>query len=106
LLHQILASLVLLSKALTLQGSLVELPKFKYHPDPVATGAIKPSEEVCECCNRARGYVYTSTIYAEDEIQFICPWCIADGSAAQKFDGMFSDDYPLKEAGVNEEVIS
>ncbi|WP_144395648.1 CbrC family protein [Pleionea sediminis] len=84
----------------------MELPKFKYHPDPISTGAIKESCEVCECCEQARGYVYASNLYAEEEIEFICPWCIADGSAAQKFDGMFSDDYPLQEAGVPEEVIS
>lgn len=84
----------------------MEFPKFKYHPDPISTGAIKESDEVCECCGEARGYVYTSSLYAEEEVEFICPWCIADGSAAKKFDGMFSDDYPLHEAGVPEEVIS
>jgi len=84
----------------------VQFPKFKYHPDPLSTGAIKESNEVCDCCEKERGYVYTSSLYAEEEIEFICPWCIADGSAAKKFDGMFSDDDPLQEAGVSEEVIS
>lgn len=84
----------------------MELPKFRYHPDPIATGAIEPSEERCECCGKANGYICTSTIYAEEEIEFICPWCVADGSAAKKFDGSFSDDYPLHQAGVADEVIS
>jgi uncharacterized protein CbrC (UPF0167 family) len=84
----------------------VEFPKFKYHPDPISTGAIKESNEECECCEEARGFVNTSNLYAEEDIEFICPWCIADGSAAKKFDGMFSDDFPLQEAGVSEEVIS
>jgi len=84
----------------------VELPEFKYHPNPIATGAIKTSDEACECCGRERGYIYTSTLYAEEEIEFICPWCIADGSAANKFDGLFSDDYPLQNAKLSEEIIS
>lgn len=84
----------------------MELPEFKYHPNPIATGAIKTSDETCECCGRERGDIYTSTLYAEEEIEFICPWCIADGSAANKFDGLFSDDYPLQNAGLSEEVIS
>ena len=92
-------------QALTSQGEIVELPKFKYHPDPLATEAIKVSDEECECCGKARGYIYNSNIYAEDEIEFICPWCIADGTAAKKFDGMFSDDYPLQEAGISQEII-
>jgi hypothetical protein len=81
------------------------LPEFKYHPDPLATGAIKESDEVCDCCNQKRGYVYTSTLYSAEEIDSICPWCIADGSAANKYDGMFSDDYPLIEAGIPDGII-
>ncbi|MGR8931383.1 MAG: CbrC family protein [Gammaproteobacteria bacterium] len=84
----------------------MDLPRFEYHPDPIATGSFKRSEEICECCNKARGYVYTSIIYAEEEVEFICPWCIADGSAARKFDGLFSDGYSLREAGISEEIIS
>ena len=84
----------------------MKLPKFKYHPDPIPTGAIKVSKEICECCNQARGYMYASSIYAKEEIEFICPWCIADGFAARKFDGIFSDDYPLQQAGISQDIIS
>lgn len=84
----------------------MELPKFKYHPDPINTGAIKESSEVCECCERVTGYIYTSTIYAEDKIEFICPWCIANGSAAKKYDGLFSDSYPLEEGGISEKIVN
>ncbi len=81
------------------------IPKFKYHPDPIATGAIKKNDSQCECCGENRGYTYTATLYSPEEIEFICPWCIADGSAAQKFDGMFCDDYPLIEANLNNSII-
>ena len=28
----------------------MELPAFKYHPDPVATGSVLRSEAECCCC--------------------------------------------------------
>lgn len=84
----------------------MELPKFKYHPDPLATGSIEASDEACECCGKSTGYIYSSILYAEEEIEFICPWCIADGSAAKNFDGAFIDDYPLINAGLTEDVVS
>jgi len=83
----------------------MELPEFKYHPNPIATGNIKESSETCECCGKATGYVYNSSVYAEDEIEFVCPWCIANGEAAKKFDAMFSDDDPLIEVGVPENIV-
>ena len=71
----------------------VPLPKFKYHPDPVATGSVKATEESCICCGRARGFIYVGSAYAEDELdEQICPWCIADGSAHSRFDASFTDE--------------
>jgi hypothetical protein len=69
------------------------LPSFKYHPDPIASGSIKPSDAACVCCEQARGYVYDGAPYAEadDLDDAICPWCIADGSAREKFDAEFTD---------------
>lgn len=69
------------------------LPSFKYHPDPIATGAIEPSSETCKCCNQARGFIYIGPVYARDDYDHsICPWCIADGSAHAKLGASFSDD--------------
>src|SRR5215212_4957530 len=71
---------------------MADLPTFRYHPDPLATGAIQPSEEECICCGEARGFIYTGPIYAEEDLDdSFCPWCIADGSAAEKFDATFTD---------------
>ena len=82
------------------------LPAFRYHPNPIATGSVKASNTVCRCCGQARGYIYTSSVYACDSPRdSICPWCIADGSAATKFEAMFSDDHPLAQAGVPDETI-
>lgn len=69
------------------------LPQFRYHPDPVKTGAIKASPAACVACGQNRGWIYALPIYtAEDVGGGICPWCIADGSAAAKFDATFVDD--------------
>lgn len=54
------------------------LPEFRYHPDPLATGAFKPSDEPCACCNQVRGYLYG---YLAGDV---CPWCIASGEAHDK----------------------
>lgn len=83
----------------------MEFPTFKYHPDPLATGAIVTSNEVCQCCEQQNGYIYNSILYAEEEVEFICPWCIADGSAAHKFEGHFSDAHPLLSNGVPKDVV-
>ncbi|MDN3617331.1 CbrC family protein [Vibrio gallaecicus] len=84
----------------------MKLPIFKYHPDPLATGSIEVSDEVCECCEKTTGYIYSSTLYAQEEVEFICPWCIADGLASKKFDGTYIDDYPLISAGLGKSVVS
>lgn len=68
----------------------VSLPAFRYHPDPVGTGSIVESNEACERCGEARGFVYAGPTCAVYEIEFLCPWCIADGSAAHEFDAEFS----------------
>ncbi|MGW2035234.1 CbrC family protein [Streptomyces sp. NPDC001811] len=80
------------------------LPTFRYHPDPLATGAIEASREVCLCCGQSRGWIYTLSLYTEQDVPGrICPWCIADGTAAERFDGEFVDAYGLD--GVSWEVL-
>ena len=73
-----------------LRGMSDDLPTFRYHPDTVSTGSIVESKEVCERCGAAGGFVYSGPTYAVDEIEFLCPWCIADGSAAQEFEAEFT----------------
>ena len=90
---------------MTKTSSTIELPSFTYHPDPIATEAVVPSTEVCECCGEARGYVYCTSPYGLNEIECLCPWCIADGSANKKLGASFVDDYPLASAGVSQSAI-
>lgn len=52
---------------------------------------IVPSGVACICCGQARGYIYTGPVYAvEDLDDQLCPWCIADGSAAERFKASFT----------------
>jgi uncharacterized protein CbrC (UPF0167 family) len=70
----------------------MELPEFRYHPDPRGTGVVVDSDAECLACGQARGVIYTGPVYAEEELeQSLCPWCIADGTAAEKFEAEFTD---------------
>lgn len=83
----------------------MSLPRFTYHPDPLATGSIIASPTVCVSCHQARGYVYTGPVYAEEEYDAqICPWCIADGSASARLDASFTDDEGIGGGGEWDDV--
>ena len=84
------------------------LPKFRYHPDPVRSGVVRLGPETCKCCNRARGYIYSGPAYSEgDDLEdCLCPWCIADGTAAEKLGASFVDTWALDAAGIAQHTIS
>jgi uncharacterized protein CbrC (UPF0167 family) len=66
---------------------------FRYHPDPVRSGSVRPSLKPCRLCGQVRGWLYAGPVYAEacDLEDALCPWCIADGSAHRAFDATFVD---------------
>ena len=68
-----------------------ELPKFEYHRDPIASRSLRESNESCDCCGDANGWMYDGVIYSAENPENICRWCIADGSASDKYDGSFFD---------------
>ena len=77
------------------------LPSFRHHPDPIGSGSVVESEVACRCCGATRGFIYTGPVYAEDDLEdAVCPWCVADGSAHEKFaatfvsSNAFADDAP------------
>jgi uncharacterized protein CbrC (UPF0167 family) len=76
------------------------LPTFMYHLDPVRNDVVVASDGVCVCCGRARGFLYVGPAFTTSEVvdDNICPWCIADGSAAQKYDVEFADSRSLLKA--------
>ncbi|HUQ63903.1 MAG TPA: CbrC family protein [Acidimicrobiales bacterium] len=67
-------------------------PQFRYHPDPIATGAVERSEKECLACGRARAFIYVGPVFAEAElVDALCPWCIGSGTAAERFDAQYTD---------------
>lgn len=71
-----------------------EIPRFPYHPDPVGTGSIVESGDACDSCGERRGFIYTGPVYSVDEVEGVCPWCIADGRATGEFGASFTDVVP------------
>jgi uncharacterized protein CbrC (UPF0167 family) len=68
------------------------LPHFKYHPKPLETGSIVNRKTHCPVCDQEQDSVYVGPFYSTAEVEEeICPWCIKNGDAANKFDGIFQD---------------
>ena len=82
----------------------MELHRFRYHPDPLATGSIVPSDSQCQCCGERRGFAYTGVPSSVHEIVSLCPWCIADGSAHEKLGAEFVDPASVGDRGTWETV--
>lgn len=84
----------------------MELPTFRYHSDPISTGAIVEQSGQCVCCDKQTPYLYVGPAFSIHELEEkLCPWCIADGSANEKFDVEFSDRHALELAGLRTETI-
>lgn len=69
------------------------LPVFRFDRDPVGHGGIVHQHIICAVCGKERDYAYTGNFHAKASVKDICPWCIADGSAAGRYDGSFHDCY-------------
>ena len=70
-----------------------ELPTFRYHPDPLATGSFKEGEpKTCPSCGEDHTIYYALRPYCVEEIRHLCPTCISTGRAAQKFEAEFIQD--------------
>lgn len=67
------------------------LPKFKYHPNVYESGVVTFQKGVCQCCGK-EVEAYVSSMYCIEDISCLCLNCVADGTAAEKFDGEFIQD--------------
>ena len=66
--------------------------KIQYHPEPLKTGAFKNDKIVgCDCCDKKTDIYYSGPFYTAEEVEYLCPKCIADGSASKKYEGEFQD---------------
>ncbi len=75
------------------------LPFFKYHPDPLATGAFTQADppKTCQCCGKPAPVYYEGPFYSVEDVFCLCPDCIASGQAARKFQGEFQDPCSVDE---------
>ena len=91
------------SKAARQSKKLKALPHFRYHPDPFKTGVFKDDASVvCECCVQATDVYYCGSVYCVADVNYLCPYCIASGAAAGKFDaGFIQDADPLPPGAVD-----
>ena len=76
---------------------LKDLPKFRYHPDPLGTGAFKEGEaKTCPCCGKKSKVYYSTMPYCIENVSYLCPLCISSGEAAKKYDATFIQDSEWK----------
>ncbi len=78
---------------------------FKYHPNLYTCGVLEEGENTCQCCGKTVD-LYYPTMYSIEDIECLCLECIANGKAAEKFDGSFNDtcgDY-LDNTKLNDEL--
>ena len=69
----------------------MQRPDFKFSPNAYAIDVFKEEAGVCDVCGQTRNLKYDSSFYSVEEPEYLCPWCIADGSAAKKYNGEFND---------------
>ncbi len=69
----------------------MELPKFKYSPNAYKLDIFIEEEGTCSVCNEKRKLKYNGSFYSIDKPNYICPWCISNGKAAEKYEGEFND---------------
>lgn len=76
-----------------------DLPFFRYHPHPLETGVFQEvKEEIsCDCCGKPTKIYYEGPFYGFHADSHFCPNCIANGEAAQKYDGEFQDPFSVDE---------
>ncbi|AUC74948.1 CbrC family protein [Olleya sp. Bg11-27] len=68
----------------------MELPKFKYSPNAYELDLFDKIDGICSICEEKRSLKYNSSFYSVNKPDYICPWCIVNGKAAEKYDGEFN----------------
>lgn len=82
----------------------MEEVKFKYFPNAIKEVFTMGDIQVCDCCGEETGVYYEGPFYSEEEIEVLCPKCIASGRAAEEFEGQFIDDACVDEIDDEEKL--
>ena len=79
--------------------------QFKYHPNAWDMNIFFEAKDgeypTCECCGKKTRYAY-ETMYSDEDVECICPECIASGEASKKFNGEFV--HSAEDFKVNDEI--
>ena len=76
-----------------MSDEVLELPKFRFHSNLERTGAIERRSVLCTSCELERSHVYIGPVFGTDLPESLCPWCIASGDAARRFNVCFVDPH-------------
>lgn len=71
-------------------------PRFRFSPNAYDLGLFVADDGVCAACEQPRTLRYTASFYAVDRPGYLCPWCVADGTAARVFGGEFCDSETIE----------
>ena len=74
----------------------MNLPHFPLYPNAYRLQMFEEVAGVCDVCETPRHYRYTGLFYSQEEVGYICPWCVANGAAAAKFSGRFNDEMGIE----------
>jgi uncharacterized protein len=84
----------------------MDYPHFKYHPNAYKLNLFEKEDGICSICNEQRDLKYVCSFYSVDEPDYICPWCIANGAAAQKYNGEYNDYASVEGVSANPNIPS
>ena len=81
-----------------------ELPKFKYNLKPLENKIIVKRLEKCPVCLKETNYIYEGPFNCTEDVENICPWCIASGDAANKYRATFQDSSQCESVNYEEYI--
>lgn len=74
-----------------------KLPEFPFHPNVYLLGLFdRVTGSKCTCCKEDSEYLYKGPFYTEYDDVKVCPWCISDGRASEKYNGVFQSSVDYK----------
>lgn len=83
----------IIQKSNTKEYNYEDLPEFKYLLDSSKSFKLNEDYTICECCGNVSKYIYNGMIWAEEDVEILCPECIKSGKASKKYDGEFNIVY-------------
>jgi uncharacterized protein CbrC (UPF0167 family) len=72
----------------------------------VRSGAIQEADTVCGICAQRRSYRYAGSVLSDVDhgLDELCPWCIADGTAARRWQARYGELDPDQDGGAPPDV--